>query len=152
MTRQKKADIIYLAPDPDREGEAIAWHISEVLNTKGKDVKRVVFNEITKNAIKDAVASPRMIDMDKVKAQQTRQILDRLVGYKLSPLLWEKLRNYKLSAGRVQSVAVKLICDREEEILAFIPQEYWTISGDFSSDKAKKDFRAELIKYKDKKN
>ena len=147
----KKADIIYLAPDPDREGEAIAWHISEVLNTKGKDVKRVVFNEITKNAIKDAVASPRMIDMDKVKAQQTRQILDRLVGYKLSPLLWEKLRNYKLSAGRVQSVAVKLICDREEEILAFIPQEYWTISGDFSSDKAKKDFKAELIKYKDKK-
>lgn len=147
----KKADIIYLAPDPDREGEAIAWHISEVLNVKNKEVLRVVFNEITQNAIREAVSSPRMIDMDKVKAQQTRQILDRLVGYKLSPLLWEKLRNYKLSAGRVQSVAVKLVCDREEEILAFIPQEYWTITGEFSSDKAKKDFKAELTKYKDKK-
>lgn len=147
----KKADIIYLAPDPDREGEAIAWHIKEVLDAKGKEVFRVVFNEITKNAIKEAVETPRLIDMDIVRAQQTRQILDRLVGYKLSPLLWEKLRNYKLSAGRVQSVAVKLICNREEEILAFIPKEFWTISGNFSEKGHKKAFKAELSKYKNEK-
>jgi DNA topoisomerase-1 len=146
----KTVDNIYLAPDPDREGEAIAWHIAEVLNTKGKNLYRIEFNEITKNAIQNAVINPRPIDMDRVHAQQTRQVLDRLVGYKLSPLLWDKLKNRTLSAGRVQSVALKLICDREKEIEAFVPVEYWTITADFKKGKSDP-FLAELTKYKDKK-
>lgn len=146
----KTVDNIYLAPDPDREGEAIAWHIAEVLNTKGKNLYRIEFNEITKNAIQNAVVNPRPIDMDRVHAQQTRQVLDRLVGYKLSPLLWDKLKNRTLSAGRVQSVALKLICDREKEIEAFVPVEYWTITADFKKGKFDP-FVAELTKYQDKK-
>ena len=116
-----QADKIYLATDPDREGEAISWHLNEVLNLKNKYVKRIEFNEITPKAVKYAVEHPRDIDMDRVKAQQTRQILDKLVGYKLSPVLWKQLGNYHLSAGRVQSAALRIICDRESEINAFIP-------------------------------
>ena len=111
----KNASRIYLASDPDREGEAIAWHVREVLKVPEDKIYRIVFNEITPKAIKDAVANYRDIDMLKVKAQQTRQILDRLVGFKISPILWEKLRNYRLSAGRVQSVALRMICEREAE-------------------------------------
>lgn len=146
----KDVDNVYLAPDPDREGEAIAWHISQVLNTKGKNVYRIEFNEITTNAIQNAVVSPRPIDMDRVHAQQTRQVLDRLVGYKLSPLLWDKLKNRTLSAGRVQSVALKLICEKEKEIEAFVPQEYWTVNADFKKGKSEP-FSAELSKYQGKK-
>jgi DNA topoisomerase-1 len=146
----KTVDNIYLAPDPDREGEAIAWHIAEVLNTKGKNLYRIEFNEITKNAIQNAVVNPRPIDIDRVYAQQTRQVLDRLVGYKLSPLLWDKLKNRTLSAGRVQSVALKLICEREKEIEAFVPVEFWTINADFKKGKSEP-FIAELTKYQDKK-
>ncbi len=145
----KKSDKIYLASDPDREGEAIAWHVRQVLDVPESRICRIEFNEITPNAIKHAVESPRAIDMDRVKAQQTRQILDRLVGYKISPVLWEKMRNYRLSAGRVQSVALRMICEREEEIEAFIPVEYWSITADLEKDK--KLFSAELAKYKDKK-
>lgn len=124
----KEADVIYLAPDPDREGEAIAWHIFERLGSEGKSKKfyRVLFNEITKKAIEEAIAHPSELDQAKYEAQQTRRILDRLVGYKLSPLLWDKIRR-GLSAGRVQSVAVRLICDREKEIEAFRAEEYWTV-------------------------
>ena len=150
-TIAKKMEKVYLAPDPDREGEAIAWHISEVLDVPKKNVYRIEFNEITQNAIRHAVESPRSIDMNRVKAQQTRQILDRLVGYSISPILWEKLKNYKLSAGRVQSVAVRLICEREAEIEAFIPKEYWKIFADLFGKKAKAPFTAELIKIDDKK-
>ncbi len=146
----KSVDNVYLAPDPDREGEAIAWHIAQVLNTKGKNVYRIEFNEITKNAIQNAVKSPRPIDMDRVHAQQTRQVLDRLVGYKLSPLLWDKLKNRTLSAGRVQSVALKLICEKEKEIEAFVPVEYWTVNADFKKGKSEP-FSAELTKYQGKK-
>ncbi|MDD3149315.1 MAG: type I DNA topoisomerase [Candidatus Gastranaerophilales bacterium] len=142
----KKVDKIYLAPDPDREGEAIAWHISEILNFPEDKIYRIEFNEITQNAIRNAVENPRSIDFDKVNAQKTRQILDRLVGYKICPILWKKLSNYKLSAGRVQSVAVKLICEREAEIEAFNPQEYWTIIADFAKQKSNFAFQAELTK------
>lgn len=124
----KKAKAIYLAPDPDREGEAIAWHIAEELNGNAPHVYRVLFNEITEAAIKRALASPGTIDMKKVNAQQARRVLDRIVGYMLSPLLWKKVRR-GLSAGRVQSVAVRLICEREEERERFQPQEYWTITA-----------------------
>lgn len=147
----KKVDKIYLAPDPDREGEAIAWHIQEVLKFPKKKIYRIEFNEITKKAITDAVANPRAIDMDRVHAQQTRQMLDRLVGYKISPVLWEKLKNYRLSAGRVQSVAVRLICERQAEIDAFDPQEYWTVTADMSKPKSSASFSAELTKYKGEK-
>ncbi|MFO7887482.1 MAG: type I DNA topoisomerase [Eubacteriales bacterium] len=129
----KKADKIYLATDPDREGEAISWHIANILKLDEKDKIRVEFNEITKSAIKSAVKSPRNIDFDLVNAQQARRLLDRLVGYKISPLLWKKIER-GLSAGRVQSVAVKLICDREEEIEAFEPVEYWTLDGIFDKN------------------
>ncbi len=126
---------IWLASDEDREGEAIAWHLVEVLKPKkSNDVKRIVFHEITKDAILDAVKHPRTVDVDLVQAQQARRILDRLVGYKLSPLLWKKIR-FGLSAGRVQSVAVKLIVDREREICAFNPEEYWTLVADLEKDK-----------------
>jgi len=124
----KKADKIFLAPDPDREGEAIAWHIAEELNGKGTQIYRVLFNEITKSAIKRALESPGTIDMNKVNAQQARRVLDRIVGYMLSPLLWKKVRR-GLSAGRVQSVAVRVICEREAEREAFETQEYWTITA-----------------------
>ncbi len=124
----KEADKVYLAPDPDREGEAIAWHIAEELKSRNGDIYRVLFNEITEKAIKRAMESPGAIDMRRVNAQQARRVLDRIVGYKISPLLWEKVRR-GLSAGRVQSVAVRLICEREEEVRAFIPEEYWTVAA-----------------------
>ena len=127
----KKADRIYLATDPDREGEAISWHLSKALklDESGKKVSRITFNEISKNAVREALKNPRDIDMALVDAQQTRRILDRMVGYKISPLLWEKVKR-GLSAGRVQSVALRMICDREAEIEAFIPEEYWTLEAD----------------------
>ncbi len=128
----KKADRIYLATDPDREGEAISWHLSKALkldeNKDAKEVYRISFNEITKNAVKASLKQPREIDMDLVNAQQTRRILDRMVGYKISPVLWEKVKR-GLSAGRVQSVALRIIADRETEISEFIPEEYWTINA-----------------------
>jgi len=124
----KSADVVYLAADPDREGEAICWHLAESLKTKGDTFRRVMFHEITKGAIKRAFDHPSAIDQNKVDAQQTRRILDRLVGYKLSPLLWKKVRR-GISAGRVQSVALRIICDREKEIRAFEPVEFWTITA-----------------------
>ena len=125
----KKADKIYLATDPDREGEAISWHLSKALKLEDKKVYRISFNEITKNAVKASLKNPREIDMDLVDAQQARRVLDRIVGYKISPLLWAKVKR-GLSAGRVQSVALRIIADREEEINAFIPEEYWTLDAD----------------------
>ncbi|WP_431799400.1 type I DNA topoisomerase [Halobacillus andaensis] len=133
-TAAKKAKRVYLAADPDREGEAIAWHLAHSLNIDNKSECRVVFNEITKDAIKDSFKQPRTIDSDLVDAQQARRILDRLVGYNISPILWKKVKK-GLSAGRVQSVAVKIIIDRENEIKNFKPEEYWTIDGDFLKDK-----------------
>ena len=125
----KKADKIYLATDPDREGEAISWHLTKALKLDDKDVSRISFNEITKSAVKTSLKNPREIDMDLVDAQQARRVLDRIVGYKISPLLWAKVKR-GLSAGRVQSVALRIIADREEEINAFIPEEYWTLDAD----------------------
>ncbi len=145
----KRSDKIYLASDPDREGEAIAWHVRELLDVPDDKVFRIEFNEITPKAVKYAVEHSRQIDMDKVKAQQTRQILDKLVGYKLSPVLWKQLGNYRLSAGRVQSVALRMICEREEEIEAFVPKEYWSIHT--IMDKDGKLFEAEVNKFKNKK-
>ena len=144
----KKADKIYLASDPDREGEAIAWHVRQILNVPDDKISRIVFNEITPKAVKHSVENPRGIDMDMVQAQQTRQILDKLVGYKLSPVLWKQIGNRNLSAGRVQSVALRMICEREEEIEAFVPQEYWSIHANL--DKDGKTFEAELSKIKGK--
>ncbi|MGO2384511.1 MAG: type I DNA topoisomerase [Pseudolactococcus laudensis] len=126
----KNAKAVYLASDPDREGEAIAWHLAHSLGLDVHDKNRVVFNEITKDAVKDAFKEPRSIDLDLVDAQQARRILDRLVGYSISPILWKKIKK-GLSAGRVQSIALKLIIDRENEINAFIPEEYWSIEGNF---------------------
>ena len=126
----KKAKQVYLASDPDREGEAISWHLAHILNLDEHDKNRVVFNEITKDAVKNAFKEPRQIDMDLVDAQQARRVLDRIVGYSISPILWKKVKK-GLSAGRVQSVALKLIIDRENEINAFNPEEYWTIDGTF---------------------
>lgn len=145
----KKCAKVYLASDPDREGEAIAWHVRQVLKVDDDKIQRIEFNEITPKAVKYAVEHPREIDIDRVKAQQTRQILDRLVGYKISPVLWKKLRNNHLSAGRVQSVALRMICEREDEIEAFKPVEYWTISAELQKENAT--FEAELQKYLDKK-
>ncbi|MFE8695196.1 type I DNA topoisomerase [Cytobacillus sp. FJAT-53684] len=133
-TAAKKAKKIYLAADPDREGEAIAWHLAHSLNMDVTSDCRVVFNEITKDAIKESFKHPRPINMDLVDAQQARRVLDRLVGYNISPLLWKKVKK-GLSAGRVQSVAVRLIIDREKEIKAFIPEEYWSIDGEFLKGK-----------------
>lgn len=132
----KKADKVYLAADPDREGEAIAWHLSFLLGLDLNDKNRVVFNEITKEAVKAAFKEPRTINADLVDAQQARRILDRLVGYSLSPILWRKVKK-GLSAGRVQSIALKIIIDRENEIRKFIPEEYWTIDGNFKKEKKK---------------
>ncbi|NJL18707.1 MAG: hypothetical protein HC938_17710 [Nitrospira sp.] len=122
----KTAEFVFLAPDPDREGEAIAWHIAEVLEKDPSVVKRVTFNEITKKGILSALQHPSVIDHRMVEAQRARRVLDRLVGYKISPLLWNKVRR-GLSAGRVQSVAVRLVCEREREIRAFETQEYWSL-------------------------
>ena len=137
----KKADTVYLATDPDREGEAISWHLAHALNIDENSKCRVTFNEITKSAVKAAIKEPRSIDMDLVNAQQARRVLDRIVGYKISPILWEKVKK-GLSAGRVQSVATRLICDREDEIENFTPQEYWTIETELTEQKAKKSFIA----------
>ncbi|OFI50258.1 DNA topoisomerase I [Floricoccus tropicus] len=135
----KNAKKVYLASDPDREGEAIAWHLAHILDLDLNDENRVVFNEITKDAVKDAFNQPRKINIDLVDAQQARRILDRLVGYSISPILWKKVKK-GLSAGRVQSIALKLIIDRENEINAFVPEEYWTIDGNFK--KGAKKFQA----------
>ena len=139
----KKADTVYLAPDPDREGEAIAWHLAYVLGIPEDAICRVTFNEITKNTVQDAIKKPRKIDLNLVDAQQARRVLDRIVGYKMSPVLWKKVKR-GLSAGRVQSVAVKLIVDREEEIEKFIPQEYWNIYAMLSDKKSNKSFSAKF--------
>lgn len=136
----KKADKIYLATDPDREGEAISWHLMKALKLdelKDKQVFRISFNEITKNAVKTSLKTPRVIDMDLVDAQQARRVLDRMVGYMISPLLWAKVKR-GLSAGRVQSVALRIICDREEEINAFIPEEYWNLDAQLKQESSKK--------------
>ena len=139
----KKADKVYLATDPDREGEAISWHLSQALKLDGKNVRRISFNEITQNAVKASLKQPRDIDMNLVNAQQTRRILDRIVGYKISPLLWAKVKR-GLSAGRVQSVALRIICDREDEINAFIPEEYWMLDAKLKADGEKKPLTAKF--------
>lgn len=139
----KKADKIYLATDPDREGEAISWHLEQALHLEDKKVCRISFNEITKNAVKSALKSPREVDIDLVNAQQARRMLDRMVGYKISPLLWAKVKR-GLSAGRVQSVALRMICDREEEINAFIPKEYWTLEAQLSIEGEKRPLTAKF--------
>ncbi|KRM36535.1 DNA topoisomerase I [Agrilactobacillus composti DSM 18527 = JCM 14202] len=144
----KKADHVYLAADPDREGEAIAWHLSHILDLNPEDHNRVVFNEITKDTVKNAFKEPRSIDMNLVDAQQARRILDRLVGYSISPILWKKVKK-GLSAGRVQSIALKLILDRERAIKAFVPQEYWTIETEFK--KSTKKFKANFYGVNNKK-
>ncbi|MDZ4677139.1 MAG: type I DNA topoisomerase [Oligoflexia bacterium] len=128
----KKAEHIFLAPDPDREGEAIAWHIAEELKTDKKKISRILFNEITKKAVNEAIKKPLKINQDKVDSQQARRILDRLVGYQISPVLWDKVRR-GLSAGRVQSVAVRIVVDREKEVLAFKPDEYWSIAANLDA-------------------
>ncbi|HCY5699206.1 TPA: DNA topoisomerase I, partial [Staphylococcus aureus] len=125
----KKAKNVFLASDPDREGEAIAWHLSKILELEDSKENRVVFNEITKDAVKESFKNPREIEMNLVDAQQARRILDRLVGYNISPVLWKKVKK-GLSAGRVQSVALRLVIDRENEIRNFKPEEYWTIEGE----------------------
>ena len=139
----KKADKVYLATDPDREGEAISWHLSQALKLDGKNVRRISFNEITQNAVKASLKQPRDIDMNLVNAQQTRRILDRIVGYKISPLMWAKVKR-GLSAGRVQSVALRIICDREDEINAFIPEEYWTLDAKLKADGERKPLTAKF--------
>lgn len=139
----KKADKVYLATDPDREGEAISWHLSKALKLENKNYKRIAFNEITKNAVKNSLKGARDIDMNLVNAQQARRVLDRLVGYEISPLLWVKIKR-GLSAGRVQSVALRLICDKEDEINRFIPEEYWTLEALVVPEGSKKSFLARL--------
>lgn len=144
----KKADKVYLATDPDREGEAISWHLYHALKLENKKCSRITFNEITKNAVKASIKQARDIDMNLVDAQQARRVLDRLVGYEISPLLWAKIKR-GLSAGRVQSVALRLICDREEEINAFIPQEYWTLNANLKVEGSKKPLIAKFSGDKD---
>ncbi len=139
----KKADKIYLATDPDREGEAISWHLSKALKLEDDQIKRITFNEITKNAVKASLKEPRAINMNLVDAQQTRRILDRMVGYEISPVLWAKVKR-GLSAGRVQSVALRLICDRENAIEAFIPKEYWSFDVELDVPGAKKPLTAQF--------
>lgn len=145
-----KADVVYLAPDPDREGEAIAWHIAELVRDKAKEIKRIQFNEITGRAIKDAIAHPRELDVNLFEAQQARRILDRLVGYKISPLLWKTIKR-GISAGRVQSVALRLIVEREEEREAFVPREYWPFHAILAAGDDPLKIRAELVKFHGKK-
>lgn len=142
--KSKKASAVYLASDQDREGEAIAWHIANYINQPEK-IKRIEFNEITKNAVTNAIKNPRAINENLVHSQQARRLLDRIVGYKISPLLW-KIISRNASAGRVQSVALKLICDLEDEIKAFIPQKYWEVSA-----LIQKSINLNLIKIADKK-
>ena len=139
----RKADTVYLATDPDREGEAISWHLAQMLGLALDQPNRVTFNEITKSGIKNGMDAPREIDLDLVNAQQTRRLFDRIVGYKLSPFLWKKVRR-GLSAGRVQSVAVRLIVDREEQIRAFVPEEYWTVDAKLQTGSPKKAFDVRL--------
>ena len=139
----KKAEKVFLATDPDREGEAISWHLSQALKLENKKTYRITFNEITKNAVKESLKNPREIDMDLVDAQQARRILDRMVGYSISPVLWAKVKR-GLSAGRVQSVALRMICDREDEINAFIPEEYWTLDAELKVDGEKKKISAKF--------
>lgn len=146
----KDAKKVYLATDPDREGEAIAWHLAKILEENKDKITRVTFNEITKGAVKKAIESPRDIDINLVDAQQARRVLDRIVGYKMSPVLWKKVKR-GLSAGRVQSVAVRLICEREEEIEKFVPEEYWNIYATFLDEKSGEEFEARLSMMNEKK-
>ena len=139
-----KAETVYLAPDPDREGEAIAWHVAELIRDKAKDIKRIQFNEITAKAVKEALAHPRELNADLFDAQQARRILDRLVGYKISPLLWKTIKR-GISAGRVQSVALRLIVEREEEREVFRPEEYWLFKALLSGE-VPPPFKADLLK------
>ena len=143
----KESDDVYLATDPDREGEAISWHLAQVLNVDMDKENRVVFNEVTKDAVVDALSHPRKIDQNLVKSQETRRVLDRIIGFKLSKLLQKKIKSK--SAGRVQSVALRLIVEREREIEAFVPEEYWKIKAEFEKDKI--EFSGELAKYNNKK-
>ena len=149
-TLAKKADKVYLATDPDREGEAISWHLAHILDLEDQKSCRIEFHEITNAAVKDAIKHPRSIDMDMVNAQQARRILDRIVGYELSPLLWRKVRK-GLSAGRVQSVAVKIVADRDREIEAFVPEEYWTLNAKLRENAKAPIVEAEAVKFKGKK-
>ncbi|MGN0531844.1 MAG: type I DNA topoisomerase [Eubacterium sp.] len=146
--KASKADYVYLATDPDREGEAISWHLANILGLKMSDQNRVTFNEITKTGVANGMSHPRQIDIDLVNAQQARRILDRLIGYKLSPFVSQKIRR-GLSAGRVQSVALKLVVDRENEIRAFKPEEYWSIDAKFTNPPERKTFNATLVQDKD---
>lgn len=146
----KKSEKVYLATDPDREGEAISWHLAQVLNIDKTESCRIEFNEITKNAVKNAIESPRKINTNLVDAQQARRILDRLVGYEISPILWKKIR-WGLSAGRVQSVALKIICDREKEISEFVSKEYWTVECKLHKVSGKKTFSVKLVSKENKK-
>ena len=146
----KASKKVYLATDPDREGEAIAWHLSKILDIDSSKITRVTFNEITKSAVQKAIKEPRDIDINLVDAQQARRVLDRIVGYKISPVLWKKVRR-GLSAGRVQSVAVKLIVDREEEIQNFKPEEYWNIYVKLLDEKSHKIFEAKFYGKNNKK-
>jgi DNA topoisomerase-1 len=145
----KNVENIYLAPDPDREGEAIAWHISEVVNAKNKNIYRVLFNDLTKKTVLEAINNPLELNFNKYEAQQTRRILDRLVGYQISPILWDKVKR-GLSAGRVQSVAVRMICEREDEINKFVPEEYWNLLAQFEGQNPPP-FEAKLLKIDGKK-
>lgn len=149
-TAAKKADKVYIATDPDREGEAIGWHLAYILGLDPESSCRIEFHEITPGAVKEALKHPRKIDLDMVDAQQTRRIIDRIVGYQLSPLLWRKIRK-GLSAGRVQTVAVKIICDREKEIANFVPQEYWTITARLRENDKAPVFDADVVKFNGKK-
>ena len=146
----KDAKKIYLASDPDREGEAIAWHLAKILEEDKDKITRVTFNEITKSAVKKALDNARDIDVNLVDAQQARRVLDRIVGYKMSPVLWKKVKR-GLSAGRVQSVAVRLICEREEEIENFVPEEYWNIYATLLDDNTNTEFEARLANMNGKK-
>src|SRR4030043_1829519 len=146
----KNVKNIYLGPDPDREGEAIAWHIAEEIGAGNKNIYRVLFNEITKRAVLDALRRPGTLQQPKYEAQQARRILDRLVGYSVSPILWEKVRR-GLSAGRVQSVAARIICDREREIQNFVSEEYWSLTATLKGKDSPITFDAKLIKWKGKK-
>jgi len=140
----KNCDKVYLATDPDREGEAISWHLANILNLNTREVSRIEFNEITKSAVTKALKNPRKLNFNLIDAQQARRVLDRLVGYKISPLLWKKVKK-GLSAGRVQSVAVRLICDREDEIRTFVPREYWTLAAKLNDPDTRKSFDAKFF-------
>lgn len=146
----KAVDKVFLATDPDREGEAICWHLSEALKLNKEEPNRIQFNEITRNAVQEAIKNPGFIDFNRVEAQQARRILDRMVGYKISPLLWKKVKK-GLSAGRVQSVAVYLICEREKEIENFVSEEYWTIDAELSGQERETPFKSRLVRYANRK-